>query len=141
MPPLSHRLVALSASCLKAEAPLLSRTPIGRISEANRPISTSPIKQSIHQRTASSWSRSRQYAAARQWEGSVRRKYTWQRPSSIATSPQRSDTTPLLGVVVGVTTLAYLGAALVQQDDQQQESPIKGIEGVDNEDDEEGKYD
>jgi len=46
-----------------------------------------------------------------------------------------------LGVVVGVTTLAYLGAALVQQDDQQQESPIKGIEGVDNEDDEEGKYD
>lgn len=136
MNPLPRRLIALKPSCIKAPGPLYSAAPIGRFCEANpasRRLASNLQNVGKKQRPSRRWTGAKQ-GVSTQIGLRARFQHTWEK---IATSPKRSNTTPLLGAVFGATALAYVGKALVSHE-QEEENPIKSTDGLDTPD-EDGK--
>lgn len=137
MHPLPRRLIALNAPRIKASAPLKSAAPIGRFVEANpasRRLATTLQNAGKKQTVTKRWNVGKKVTSS-QIGLRARFQHTWEK---IASSPKRSNTTPLLGAIFGATALAYVGTAFAGHH-YEEENPIKSTDGVDIPEDD-GKY-
>lgn len=122
-----RQLRFLCSSYGKAEDSLLTRTLIG---------------QSVPIRTFSTTARCAVRPAGKRWIGrgqgaekirrpwSARFQHTWEQIQSVATSPKRSNTGPLLGALFGAGAIASLGAAFIPHE-QEEENAIPSTDVVD----------
>lgn len=134
MRPPSHAILNLSRFIL-SEGPLIGRLPIGRLQEVGPTTSrqcSALTSQSAKKATkVKRWeSATRTRVELRQFRSSPRSRSAWEELSNgPATSPKRSNTAPLLGVLFGASALAYLGSSIVSHVDVQVD-PIKSGDGV-----------
>lgn len=137
MRPPSRPILGLIQS-ISVEGPLLGRLPIGRFqgcsSNASRRFSVASKQlPEIRKANAKSWRR-HSYVEAQYFSSSVRRKApNTSAIGGIATSPKRSNTSQLLGVLFGASALAFVGSSLISNVDDQHDNnnPIGLIGSVD----------
>ena len=134
MPP-SPRPILNLTRYLFSEGPLIGRAPIGQFKDvgpkAKRRFSAfvSPCKNKIPR--SKRWQDvSLRCNKSRQIGSGARLKSTWEHvPGGVATSPKRSNTGPLLGVLFGASALAYVGSSVFSHVDVQ-DNPIKSGDGI-----------
>ena len=124
-------ILELTKSIL-AEGPLTGRVPIGQFHEVG-PTASRRFSAFTSQHV-------NRTARAKRWQGATRHREitssarcwnSWERvPNGVASTPKRSNTGPLLGVLFGASALAYLGSSLLGQVGVQ-DSPIESSDGVD----------
>lgn len=112
MPPLTSRLLGFARSTLLVDA-MKAEVPIGRTVTSRRCCFNTTRTHTT--KAAKRWTPSKQQEGKHRLFGGIRFTSGWRR-ADIATSPQRSDTKPLLGALFGASALAYLGASFVAKE-------------------------
>ena len=136
MRPFTRQIHALAKSTFISEGPLIGKVPIGRLSTGGQQSSRQFSTRVQHSEHSSARVRKlevgkQQTAELRRVGGRIRWQSTWEheRVAGKATQPKRSDTRPLLGVLVGASALAYVGSSIASHVGVQ-DGPVKSSDGV-----------